>query len=192
MAISLSLDFKGAKELKRQLRRVRRRGVHSAMKGAMDAAAKELKAELVRQWRGTMRVRRRGFPGNVLVIDRSFVDFATGRVKRPARVKNIGGDEALRAQYRGATRRPDRADNFLIPVSGRRKVRPGETYVWKNAIYRKAKRGQDQKVAVLSPQIRVPRRWPVDKAVARVRARFPAIVERRLRYEIQRALRGRR
>lgn len=184
MAIGLSIEVKGLKALERRLRVKAPRRVDFATKRGLDAAAKELKAELYRQWLRTMTVRRRSFPRNVLVVKRSYV--RGGRVVRPAGVRSVGGDEALRAQARGAVRHP-KGDVFRIPLGNARRLKPtGNYYANAGVLYEVRKRGPDRAVAVLAKSIRVPRRWPVARAVRDVNRRLPGIMAKRLAAELER------
>ena len=169
----------------------------------MDACGVLVAKALRRRWDRDMNVRRRNFMGykgrGVLRVSKSYVDFDTGRLRRPANVHNIFADDILVSQIEGGVRRPEKARKLYVPiqVGGRmRRHRKGKISYYKDSRGRSGsvvafsarKRGPDRAVAVLTPKVVIPRRFRVRSAVASVQKRMKRVYYLFLRKELRRVL----
>ena len=180
--------------VRQQLARIRKAAVFASEKQAMDAGARLLKAALGRQWRRDgFTVRRKTFPDSVLKVHKSYINFATGGIVRPARVVNTGADRILRLQIQGGIKHPQ-GKALVIPVkpTGRKtKTRPANLYRAGDELFVPRKRGKDKYWGTLAKSAKVPRKWRIRLAVARVEKRLPRITEGFLRKELREAIRRR-
>ena len=135
MAVRVRLNTNGD-EVKRDLKRIRRKGVFAAEKQIMDTGAVLLKQALEKQWRSDMDVKKRSFPSRIIRTTKAFVNFRTGGLVRPARVINVAGDRLLRLQIKGGIKKP-RGKALLIPPGkrppkARRKRHSAGKYLFEN------------------------------------------------------------
>ena len=170
------------------LRVFRERAVPFGVKKGLDDAGFFLKERISEQWGKQMDARRKSFPRSVLRVRRAKV--VPGGVTT-SRVYNASADEALRAQTRGATRRPAKSRFFYVPAGGRRSRKvPPNAFVSNNAVFVRQKRGLKW-VGTMAADIRVPAQFSIAPAVRRARHYAPKAVEKALREELrQQALRA--
>lgn len=190
MPVGISIDIRGVREVKRALRQSRR-AVARGTKRALDATARQLRQDLIDQWRGDLRSRKRGFPGQVLKVGKSFVDIGTGRVRRPARVFNVGGErinQILRLQMSGGTKSIGKQMTVWFTRAPRRGAR---TFVRGDVIYQRGRGGRPRAIGVLRRQVRLSPRWNVRKAIGKAQRELPNTAARLINAELARALRGR-
>ena len=181
MAVRIRIDS-NARAVKRELRRLRRKGVFAAEKSMMDTGAVLLRKSLERQWQADMSPKKKSFPRTVLRSAKSFVNFRTGRLKSPARVFNVAADDLLRLQIRGGTRKA-KGRALLIPPGGKR-PRKGKRHSAGRFLWATRKRGPDRYIGVLEKSARIPRRWNIRAAIRRVERVMPRVARRALVKEL--------
>lgn len=181
MAVRVRLNTNGD-EVKRDLKRIRRKGVFAGEQQIMSEGAKLLVLALRKQWRSDMDSKKKSFPGTVLRRYKAYVNFRTGGLVRPARVVNTAGDRLLRLQIKGGTKKP-RGKALLIPPGKRPRKDPKRHSAGKY-LWAQRKRTKDKYVGVLQTTARIPRRWNVAAAVRRVDRLMPRVARRIFRKEL--------
>ena len=183
-AVRITLDS-NARKIKRELLRIRRKAVFAAEKITMDDGIKLLYGFLVKEWARAMNARKTSFPRQVLRRQKSFVDFKSGELKRPARVRNTGADTLLRLQIEGGTRRPE-GRALLITPQGKRPRKNIKTYTAGGYLFQRGKRIGSRYLGVFKQRARIPKRWRIERAIRRTEKVLPRVARRALARELAR------
>ena len=177
-------------QFRRQLRDISAKSFAFGVKNASDRAGRFLVKSFQREWNRKMNVRRRSFPRNVLRVERALVDPNVGVVTRPTRVYNKFANEVLKAQLRGAVRRPSKSQYFFIPIrTGGRRRRAPKTFRAGKYIFAYNTRG-DRLIGTLAEQVKVEPRLDYQRVLRSVRKTYIRLLRASLARELRRRQAG--